>query len=1332
MKNIKNYLLSQVAAGQLSKNDAYMMLRELYANVSHTVKTDDIAIIGISCRFPKADNKDEFWNNLVNGYNAIEDFPEERRYDVDAPIRDYFKNKRYDSDIKYRRGAYLRDIDKFDAEYFNISLAEAVNMDPLQRLFLEETWKALEDAGYSWKELYGSRTGIYVGDTDADYLKLIQNMNPYALPGNTISIIASRISYLLNLASGSHMIDTACSASLSAVHHAVKGLITGDCDMAVVGGINLTLFPVDEGLQDIGIASPDYQARTFDASANGTVWGEGVGVVILKTLEKAKKDNNHIYALIKGSSINSDGKTNGITAPSALAQTDLIKEAWQNAGIDPRTVTYIEVHGTGTKLGDPIEIEGISNAFRAYTDDKQFCAVSSLKTNIGHLDTAAGISGLIKVALSLKNKRLIPSLHFKEQNPHIDLIDSPLYVNTELKEWNAEEGVPRRAGVSAFGLAGTNCHIILEEYQQTFCENREREEYIFTLSAKSRQSLRNLIHEYCFFLADTKFEIADICYTSNVGRGHYEYRLAIKTKDVKQLKDCLEGIKKDSWERAYRNGPVYFNYLESRTEEIYEVGFGMESDIIINEYMKGKDINWEALYDTTIRTRISMPVYSFTGKRYWIDYMPENEKELDEKLSEKHNSIDDWFYHLEWKESPVFSDKERVFMPGGTWVLFIDEEGIGEEISRLLAGCEQTCITVRPAEHYHNAGDGRYYIRPSVFEDYCELFHNISLNTQNICGVLHFWTCTEIRTSLHSIDDLLQSMETGIISFFNVLKAISKSMAVRSTRIMLISNYATRVTADDSYIFPDKSMLLGLARVGEQENRDICLNCVDVDTIGHGVNETASWIFSELQNERIEDELISAWRDGKRYTQQLARLITEEGINEPVKIQEGKVYIIAGGAGEAGLEICRYLAREAKVNLVIINRLTLPDKSCWRQLEEDRYDEMITRRVRQLLQIEEMGSEVTYIAQDISDAAKLQEIVEGIKSRYGEINGIINSTMHIHEMLIEDMTIDDFREAIKAKVSGTYFLHEYTKEQNLDFFLLYSSAASYLGGIGLGGYAAANAFMDGFAQYYRRRGLNIMSLNWSNLELSLLDKNDRDDFEDSLVYPINAEAYREIIGKLLRMDYPQITIADINFKKLAKVLKQLKINFDPNLSETLHKDNRYQVEPQDRERVMAAFEELKQLILSREEVRDILQRDVEIGAQFTALEELLKNIFVIRNKPRLEKKKKNKPESVRLTGRTNGIYSITERKMAQVWGEVLGTEEVSIHKDFFEDGDSLLLMSVIGGIRDAFNAEVPIEIFFQEPTIEGISRWIEQQVFSTESELIPVLPRYFETEDNQE
>ncbi|MFD1905729.1 beta-ketoacyl synthase N-terminal-like domain-containing protein [Paenibacillus rhizoplanae] len=356
--------------------------------------------------------------------------------------------------------------------------------------FLEVSWEALEDAGYAEKELNGSRTGVYVGDTDADYLKLIQEMEPYALPGNTISIVASRLAYILNLASGSHLIDTACSASLAAVHHAIKGLITGDCEMALAGGLNLTLFPIDEGLADIGIASTDYKARTFDADANGTVWGEGFCTVVLKKLKNAKRDRDHIYAVIKGSAMNSDGKSNGITAPSARAQSELIQAAWRNAGIPLETMTYLEAHGTGTRLGDPIEMQGITGAIRSSTDHQQFCALGAVKTNIGHLDTAAGLAGFMKTVLALKHQAIPATLHFHDPNPHIDFMNSPVFVNTELMPWTTSNGVPRRAGVSAFGLAGTNCHVVLEEYQgdaPSAAGIPEGPEIsILTLSAKSR------------------------------------------------------------------------------------------------------------------------------------------------------------------------------------------------------------------------------------------------------------------------------------------------------------------------------------------------------------------------------------------------------------------------------------------------------------------------------------------------------------------------------------------------------------------------------------------------------------------------------------------------------------------------------------------------------------------------------------------------------------------------------------------------------------------------------------------------------------------------------
>lgn len=1327
MKHVKNYLLSQVAANNLTKNDALILIKELFENETNSVKTDDIAIVGMSCRFPHAYGTSEFWSNLENGVSSIEEFPQSRKDDVDKPIRDYFKEKRNAPQIKYRRGAYLEHINQFDADYFNISAAEARCMDPLQRLFLEVTWEALEDAGYSEKELYGSRTGVYVGDTDADYLKLIQNMEPYVLPGNTISIVASRIGYILNLASSSHMIDTACSASLAAVHHAIKGLITGDCEMAVAGGINLTLFPIDEGLADIGIASPDYQARTFDAAANGTVWGEGVGVIVLKTLEKAKKDRNYIYAVIKGSSMNSDGKSNGITAPSALAQTELIKAAWRNAGIDPRTVTYIEAHGTGTKLGDPIEIEGISNAFRSFTDEKQFCALGALKTNIGHLDTAAGIAGLIKTVLALKNKKIPATLNFREQNPHINFIESPVYVNTELRPWETEEGSPRRAGVSAFGLAGTNCHVVLEEYESQLPGLQEREQYIFTLSAKSKDSFDKLIERYCCYLSNTPHHLSDICYTSNVGRGHYSYRLAILTSSIKELQVKLERFKSanENIRGSLQGGEIFYANLPKKVDKTITIGFDTDLNMVIQEYMQGKEINWEALYDISLRQRIPIPVYPFSGRRYWVNYVPDNDNVITQ-VSRQQADIDSWFYHLNWVEMPLDSNAKKVLSRGKTWLVFADEDGVANSLCELMKEDEQTCIIVEAAELFEKISSHHYRIRPSSQEDYKRLIDSLADNIRtDLSGIVHLWTCCEIRSNLRNIDDLIKSQENGVLSLFCLLKALKGSNLKQSLEIKTVSNYVNFVTPEDTYIFPEKAMLWGLMKVAVQEFSSYLCSCLDIETIECDVKDVAKSIYEELKNDMTTKSHISAWRKGKRYIQQLSRMKLDKLPKKDIKVREGGVYFIAGGAGAAGLETCRYLAQQAKVKIVLVNRTPIPDREQWDGILMYGDNSKVSERIRGILSIEQMGSEVTYYAADITDLNRMKEVMNDIKERYGQINGVINATMLLKESYIEQMDLADFIESVGSKVTGTYVLNSITKDQALDFFILFSSIASFLGGARLGSYAAANAFMDQYAQYQSRRGTEILVVNWSYLEMGATTEQLA--FESNLALPISPENYKKVLDRLFSVKLTQAIIANINNKELAQVLTLLKIDFLPDLAqEIMNIENQY-IEPETCRQIIESYNELKQFIISNESINDILQRNVDLGAKFTSFEELLLKTLNSNSEDARNKVKKKSQIQVSLQGREDGIYTETEIGMAQVWGEVLGHEEINLYEDFFENGDSLMLMSVINNIKEKFNMDLPIEVFFQEPTINGLSRWVDESKESSREDIdfIPVLPHHF-------
>ncbi|OYP02672.1 hypothetical protein CG709_10570, partial [Lachnotalea glycerini] len=315
------------------------------------------------------------------------------------------------------------------------------------------------------------------------YLNLVEEVDLLAATGSWTGMLASRLSYLFNLNGPSEVIDTACSSGLVCVHEACKALKNGECDMAIAGGINLILNPSVDGILD-SIQSGDISIRSFDRYANGTVWGEGVASVVLKTLDKAIEDRDNIYAVIKGSAVNNDGASNGITAPNALAQEDVITKAWKAANIDPRTISYIESHGTGTLLGDPIEIKGITNAFKRYTEDKQFCAIGCVKPNIGHTVAASGIAALIKVVLSMKNNVIPATINFDEPNKFINFCESPLYVNDRARSWEKAEQ-PRRAGIDAFGFSGTNCHVVIEEAPIILRKKDESKPFkLFTISSE--------------------------------------------------------------------------------------------------------------------------------------------------------------------------------------------------------------------------------------------------------------------------------------------------------------------------------------------------------------------------------------------------------------------------------------------------------------------------------------------------------------------------------------------------------------------------------------------------------------------------------------------------------------------------------------------------------------------------------------------------------------------------------------------------------------------------------------------------------------------------------
>lgn len=530
--------------------NAFLELRKMRSEIDaiEQAHTEPIAIIGMGCRFPGgANNPEAYWRLLHDAVDAITKVPSER-WNVDAS---YDPDPDVPGKMYTQYGGFLNEVDKFDPQFFGISPREAVSIDPQQRLLLEVSWEALENAGQAPDHLNGSQTGVFVGLSMDDYSQLSfysgdrTRIDAY----NTLSILrsmaAGRLAYVLGLQGSTMQLDTACSSSLLAVHLACQSLRSGECDMALAGGVNLILSPeASIGLCKLKALAPDGRCKTFDAAADGYGRGEGCGIVVLKRLSDAIANGDNILAVIRGSAFNHDGSSNGLTAPNGSAQEALIRKALENANVEPAQIQYVETHGTGTSLGDPIEVLALGAVLGQGRSEGDRLAIGSVKTQLGHLESAAGVASLMKVVLSLQHATIPSHLHFKEPNPYIPWEKLPVVVPTEPTPWPSLEG-RRLAGVSSFGMSGTNVHLILEQAPEikSVQPKVERPLHLLSLSAKTEQALLSLASRYEAFLAShPKASLADVCFTAYTGRTHFEHRLAVVAESTVQLQGALSAF----------------------------------------------------------------------------------------------------------------------------------------------------------------------------------------------------------------------------------------------------------------------------------------------------------------------------------------------------------------------------------------------------------------------------------------------------------------------------------------------------------------------------------------------------------------------------------------------------------------------------------------------------------------------------------------------------------------------------------------------------------------------------------------------------------------------
>ncbi len=636
-KNLFSSLISSSSVNPLTSSKPKIIPNNSVAlSNSNSSKRNEIAIIGVSGQFPKAENLDLFWENIAAGKDCISEVPPSR-WSIDK----YFDQNKDSSGKSYCKWmGVLENADQFDPLFFHISPADAQSMDPQQRLFLENAWHCIEDAGINPYSLSGMACGVFVGCSDSGYGRLSgkDKMDAQHLMGSSSSILSARIAYLLNLKGPCLAIDTACSSSLVAIAQACDSLLLKTSDLALAGGVSILCGPeLYIMTSKAGMLSENGRCFTFDQNANGFVPGEGVGVILLKRLSDAIRDSDNIYGVIKGWGINQDGKTNGITAPSVNSQTALEKMVYNNFDINPETVSLIEAHGTGTILGDPIEVEALTKAFQSYTQKEKYCALGSIKSNIGHLLSAAGVSGVIKVLLALKHQKLPPTINYRKLNQHISLQNTPFYINTELKPWQVADGMARCAAVSSFGFSGTNAHIVIEEFiprksqvSSNLSLAKSSGSYIILLSAQNKKQLVSYAKKLINFIQnkENSIELIDLAYTLQVGRHAMEERFGLIVSSMKELREKLKCFidGQANIEHVYQGQVKQNKETLAAFEADQDLQKAVESwchkkkfDKLLDFWVKGLYFDWEKLYLDDKPKRISAPGYPFIRDHYWIN-----------------------------------------------------------------------------------------------------------------------------------------------------------------------------------------------------------------------------------------------------------------------------------------------------------------------------------------------------------------------------------------------------------------------------------------------------------------------------------------------------------------------------------------------------------------------------------------------------------------------------------------------------------------------------------------------------------------------------------------
>lgn len=1079
---------------------AFLKNKELERRLGHALNRDKepIAIIGFACRFPGGANTPEaFWDLLRDGVDAIREVPL-ARWDHRKHCG---QDKKSPAKIANGFAGIVDGMDLFDAEFFGISPTECFHLDPQQRLALMVAYEALERACIIPERLVGSRTGVFFGVSGYDYaLRMAADLgpssiSPYHGSGNSGSGVSGRLSYFFGLQGPCMSIDTACSSSMIAIHQGCVSLRSGECDLSLCGGVNfLTAVEPQISLSKAGMLAKDGRCKTFDARADGYVRSEGCGAVILKRLGDAERDGDPILALIRASAIGQDGRSGGLTIPNRAAQESLIQTALARAGLTADALDYIEAHGTGTPLGDPIEVDAIAAVLAKGCVSKDAVLIGSVKSNIGHLEAAAGIAGIGKVILALQHEAIPPHLHMQNLNPRIAWDAMPIRVNTRLRDWKHSER-PRIAGVSSFGFTGSIGHMILQEApprplpaEASVAETRY---CCITLSARSEPALRELTAKYLDFLKRQSPDLDDVAYTANLFRASYSHRLGIVASTREDLQQSLACFLQQITDPRVHYGFAAPDAVSARLEEAHrEAGSEATAAALAEAFVQGATIDWRAIGQGSGPRKIQLPTHPFHLKRYW--YTGDAAPEFD----------DDYFrdnaYAVAWHPLQEVRPR-RSSAADDLWIILADRQGVWGDFNTAL-----------------NSNGSRSRI---LFDnDFRGLFDELRrTGVERVAGVASF-VSLNIPDQTKSATEAESEVENLLAASLSLVQSASESPALRPKRMVLVTSGAMSVQAGQT-VHPERAALWGFGRTIQLEVPEIVTMLVDLE---RGAERAADDIWNRVLDDASHEQI--AVRDGKVWIPELRRLSEQPSPGRLSLSDDARAwFLIVGGLGTLGIGVAEWLAERGAKRLVLTSRHR-------RSLDE---------RAGRLHALEDSGVEIEIVETDAADGDAMRRLVDGRRAAGYALHGVVFAAGVNRPEPLMETSLDALREVCRAKVAAARVAHDTTLDEPLEFFISFSSIASVWGSALLAGYSAANAYLDALAHWRHSLGLACTSVNWGPWQGSRMVAlhDGAQNLERRGVRMLEPRRTFAILDTLVQTRVPQVVFASIDWKAFLSLLE---------------------------------------------------------------------------------------------------------------------------------------------------------------------------------------------------